>query len=135
VSVVYNCYWPSLAQLFSSTSPAGLMAIFYWVRFETIPTCRARTPYLYPPGTGCRYTPRHWVPSSSLPTARSATVEVSESASTRETAQQKSKSKSNSKILYDWWFIANQYILAPSSLRPRTRDYSFQLIPWGISPW
>jgi hypothetical protein len=48
------------------------------------PTWRARSPYLYPPGTGWpSYTPRHWVPFSSPPTTRRATVEVFEPASTR----------------------------------------------------
>jgi hypothetical protein len=48
------------------------------------PTWRARCPYLYPPGTGWpSYTPRHWVPFSSSPTVRRATVEVFEPASTR----------------------------------------------------
>jgi hypothetical protein len=49
------------------------MAIFYSLRFETSPTLRVRSPYLYPPGTGWppylyppgtglpSYTPRHWV--------------------------------------------------------------------------
>jgi hypothetical protein len=45
-----------------------LMTIFYCLRFETPPTWRARSPYLYPPGTGePSYAPRHWVPSSSPP--------------------------------------------------------------------
>jgi hypothetical protein len=48
------------------------------------PTWRARFPYLYPPGAGWPYyTPRHWVPFSSLPTIRRATV-VFDLASTRE---------------------------------------------------
>jgi hypothetical protein len=48
------------------------------------PTLRARSPYLYPPGTRWpSYTPRHWVPFSSPPTTRKATVEVFESVSTR----------------------------------------------------
>jgi hypothetical protein len=34
-SVVYNCCWPSLAQLFLGPSPVGLVTIFYCVRFET----------------------------------------------------------------------------------------------------
>jgi hypothetical protein len=35
------------------------MTIFYCLRSETPPTCRARSPYLYPPGTGwSSYTPR-----------------------------------------------------------------------------
>jgi hypothetical protein len=64
-SVVYNCCWPSPAQSFSSPSPAT----FYCLRFETPPTWRTRSPYLYPPGTGWpSYTPRHRVHFSSPPT-------------------------------------------------------------------
>jgi hypothetical protein len=51
-SVVYNCCWPSPAQSFSGPSPAGLMIIFYCLRFETPSTWRGRTPYLYLLGTG-----------------------------------------------------------------------------------
>jgi hypothetical protein len=82
-SVVYDCCWSSSAQSFSGFSPAGLMTIFYCLRFETLPTWRARSPYLYPPRTGwpC-YTPRHWVPFSSPPTTCRATVEVLDPAST-----------------------------------------------------
>jgi hypothetical protein len=59
------------------------MIIFYCLRFENPSTWRARSPYLYPPGTGWPdYTPRHWVPFSSPPTTRSATVEVFDPAST-----------------------------------------------------
>jgi hypothetical protein len=61
-SVIYNYFWPSPAQSFSGLSPEGLMIIFYCLRFETPPTWRARSPYLYHPGTGwLGYTPRHWV--------------------------------------------------------------------------
>jgi hypothetical protein len=61
-SVVYNCCWSSLAQSFSGPSPSGFMIIFYSLRFETPPTWRERSQYLYPPGTGwSSYTPRHWV--------------------------------------------------------------------------
>jgi hypothetical protein len=49
---VYKCCWSSPAQSFLGLSPAGLVTIFYCLRFETPPTWRARTPYLYPPGTG-----------------------------------------------------------------------------------
>jgi hypothetical protein len=50
------------AQSFSGSSPAGLMTTFYCLRFETPPTWRTRSLYLYPPGTGWPgYTPRHWV--------------------------------------------------------------------------
>jgi hypothetical protein len=52
---------------------------------ETPPTWRARSPYLYPPGTGWpRYTPGHWVPFPSPLTTRLATVEVFYPASTRD---------------------------------------------------
>jgi hypothetical protein len=84
-SVVYNCCWASPAQPFSGPSPAGLMTIFWCLRFETPPTWRARPSYLYPSGTGWpSYVPRHWVPFSSPPTNRRATVEVFKPASTRE---------------------------------------------------
>jgi hypothetical protein len=47
---------------FSGPSPAGLMTIFYCLRFEIPQTWRARSPYLYPRGTGWPgYTPGHWV--------------------------------------------------------------------------
>jgi hypothetical protein len=59
-SVVHSCCWSSPAQSFSGPSPAGLMIIFYCFWFETPPTLRATSPYLYPPGTGWpSYTPRH----------------------------------------------------------------------------
>jgi hypothetical protein len=61
-SAVYNCYWSSPAQSFLGTSPTGLVTIFYSFRFESPPTWRARSPYLYPTGTRWpNYTPRHWV--------------------------------------------------------------------------
>jgi hypothetical protein len=51
---------------------------------ETPPTCRARSPHLYPQGTGWpRYTPRHWVPFPSPLTTHRATVEVFYPATTR----------------------------------------------------
>jgi hypothetical protein len=67
-SAVYNCCWSSPVQSFLGLNPAGLMTILYCLRFETFPTWRARSLYLYPPGTGWpSYTPRHWVPFSSPP--------------------------------------------------------------------
>jgi hypothetical protein len=51
-SVVYNFCWSSPAQSFSDPSPVGLMTILYCLRFETPPFWRARSPHLYPPGTG-----------------------------------------------------------------------------------
>jgi hypothetical protein len=46
-STVYNCYWSSPVQSFLGPSP-----VFYCLRFETPQTCMARSPYLYPVGTG-----------------------------------------------------------------------------------
>jgi hypothetical protein len=52
----------SPAHSYSGPSPARLMTSAYCLRFETPPTWRTRSLYLYPPGTGCPgYTPRHWV--------------------------------------------------------------------------
>jgi hypothetical protein len=53
------------------------MNTFYSLRFETPPTCTAGTGW-----PGC--TPRHWVPFSSPPTTRRATVKVFDPASTRD---------------------------------------------------
>jgi hypothetical protein len=70
--------------MFSGPSPAGPLTTFYCLWFVTPPTWRTRSQYLYPPGTGLpSYTPRHWVPFSSPPTTRRATVEVFEPVSTR----------------------------------------------------
>jgi hypothetical protein len=86
--IVYNCCWSSPAQSFSGPSPAELVTTFYYLKCETTPAWRTRSPYLYPPGTGWpSYNPRHWVPFSSPPTTRRATVEVFDTASTRELSQ------------------------------------------------
>jgi hypothetical protein len=45
-----------------------------------------------------------------------------------------SLSKWKSKLLYDWRYTANQFVLAPSPLRPTTRDF-FQLNPCNNSPY
>jgi hypothetical protein len=61
------------------------MTTFYCLRFETPPTWRARSQYLYHPGTGWPgYTHRHWVPFSSPLTTRSPALEVFDPASTRD---------------------------------------------------
>jgi hypothetical protein len=52
------------------------MTISYCLRFETSPIWRARSPYLYLPGTGwVGYNPRHWVLFTSPPTTHRTTVE------------------------------------------------------------
>jgi hypothetical protein len=77
-AVVYNCCWPS-----PGPSPAGLMTTFYCLRFETPPTWRARSPYLYPPGTGLpNHIPSHWALFPSPFTTRRATVVEFDPAST-----------------------------------------------------
>jgi hypothetical protein len=117
--VVYNCCWSSTAQSFSGPGPAGLMTIFNCLRFETPPTWRARSPYLYHPGTGWpSYTPRYWVPFSSPPTTRRAMVEVFEPASARGL-----KTESESELFYDRRFTANQFVLAPNPLGVTARDF------------
>jgi hypothetical protein len=72
-------------QSFSGLSPAGLMTIFYCLRFETPPTRRARSPHIYPPGTGwLSYNSRHWVAFLSLSMICRAMVELFDLVSTLE---------------------------------------------------
>jgi hypothetical protein len=67
----------SPSQLFSGPSPAGPTITFSCLWFETPPIRRARSPHLYPPGTGWpSYTPSHWVPFSSPSTTGRATVDT-----------------------------------------------------------
>jgi hypothetical protein len=121
-SVICNCWWSSPAQLFSVPSPAGLITIFYCLGFETPPTCRASAPYIYiyipeqqgglviPPGTGypfhrlLRLAGLRWK-YSNPPLG----------------GQQAATLNSGSGPLYDWWFTANRFVLAPSPFRPTTR--------------
>jgi hypothetical protein len=61
-SVVYSCCWALPSQSFLDWSPAGLMTIYYCLKFKTATTWRARSPYLYPPVRGrSTSTRRHWV--------------------------------------------------------------------------
>jgi hypothetical protein len=78
-SVVYSRRWSSPAHWFCGLSPAGPMTVFYCLIFGSPPTRRARSPDLYPPGTGWHsYTPRHWVTFSTPRKTLRATVEVFE---------------------------------------------------------
>jgi hypothetical protein len=53
-------------------------------QIQDSPTWRARSPYLCRSGTGWpSYTPKYWIPLSSPPTTRRATVELFEPASMR----------------------------------------------------
>jgi hypothetical protein len=45
------------------------------------------------------------------------------------------QSQSESELLNDWKFTANQFVLAPSLLRPTTRIFIFQLNTCGYSPY
>jgi hypothetical protein len=59
------------------------MTTFYCLIFETLPTWRARSLYLYPPRTECpSYIPRHCNSFLSPPMTHRATVEVLEPALT-----------------------------------------------------
>jgi hypothetical protein len=44
--VVYNCCWSSPAQSFSGPSPAGLVTIFYCLRFETPSNLEGQVPVI-----------------------------------------------------------------------------------------
>jgi hypothetical protein len=101
-SIIYNCCWPSPAQSFSGLIPAGLITIFYCLRFKIPSTWKVRSPYLYPRGRPWpNYIPRHWVPFSSPPTTRRATVEVFEPASTGGTDSLTKLSQSQSYVTTD----------------------------------
>jgi hypothetical protein len=105
--------------------PQGLKTIFYTLRFETLPTWRVRSPYLYPEGTGWpSYTPRHWVTFSSPPTTHRAMVEVFEPASTRSgcywsslrpgyksSASTTAENVSNSTSTVACWFVAVEKLI------------------------
>jgi hypothetical protein len=61
-SVIYCCCWSSPAQSLSGLSPVDSKPYFIVPIFETPPTWKARTPYLYPPRKGWpSYTPGQWV--------------------------------------------------------------------------
>jgi hypothetical protein len=82
MSVVYQLLLVLASAVILRSETAGLMTTFYCLRFETPPTWRARSRYLYRPRTVWPgYTPKHWVPFSSPPTTRRATVEALDPAS------------------------------------------------------
>jgi hypothetical protein len=110
VWVGYNSCWSSPAQSFSHPSPAGFMTTFYYLRFETPLDLEGQVPVFITPRKGwpgC--TPRHWVPFSSSPTTRRATMEVFDPASTRD-EYLKTNAGSCLHIGYDP-FLPNPYIL------------------------
>jgi hypothetical protein len=76
-----------------------------------------------------RLYPRHWVPFSSPSTTLRATVEVFDPDSTRDSLSG-GNSNSKSKLLYDWRFSANQFILESSH-----NTYFFELNSCGNSPY
>jgi hypothetical protein len=74
---------PSMMRGWVCNLPLLLVLASAVPRDLTPPTWRARSPYLYSPGTGWpRYTPGHCVPFLSPLTTRRATVEVFYPAST-----------------------------------------------------
>jgi hypothetical protein len=131
--VVYNCCWASLAQSFSDPSPAGLMTIFYCLRFETPPNWRTRSPYSYSLGTGWpSYTFRHRVPFSSPPTPRTA-VEVFEPASTQ--ANRSLKVKVRVRVTLRLAVYRQSVRLGVKPLETHDQTFFFQLDPCGDSPY
>jgi hypothetical protein len=69
-NLLVNCFWALPEWLLWGPSPAELRQ-YFTVSFETPSTRRARSLYLYSPGTGWpSYTPVHWVPFSSPLTTR-----------------------------------------------------------------
>jgi hypothetical protein len=82
-SVVYNCCWSSPAQSFSAPSPAGLNDHILLSQIRESYNLEGQVPVFLSPETGRpSYTPMHWVPLSSPPKTRRATVEVFGPAST-----------------------------------------------------
>jgi hypothetical protein len=74
-----------LLLVLASAVPRDSRPYFIVPIVETPPTWSARSPYLYPPGTGwSSFTPGHWVSFSSPLTTHRTTVEVFYPASTRE---------------------------------------------------
>jgi hypothetical protein len=104
------------------------MTKFYCLRFETSPTWRIRSPYVYHPGTG-------WpviLPGTGFPLRcllRLAGLRWRYSTPPPHGVIRKSKSN----LLYDWQFTANQFVLAsnPWDSRPEF----FQLNLCGNSPY
>jgi hypothetical protein len=89
-TVAYLMMWGTLSDermdllftIAAGACPTRLMTIFYGLRFETSPAWRARSLYVYPPGTGWpSHTPRHWVSFLLPPVTLRVTVEVFEPAS------------------------------------------------------
>jgi hypothetical protein len=73
--------------------------------------------FIFPRNWVVQLYPRHWVPFSSSPTTRRTLVKVL---------------SSQSELLYDWQFTANQFVLAPIPLRITTRDTTlFSLCNFG----
>jgi hypothetical protein len=77
----------------------GTLFIFYCLRFETPPTWRTRSPYLYPPGRrwSC-YASRHWV--NFLFPALGGSLDISLGRNTQITHLLMRKSR------YDWWSVS-----------------------------
>jgi hypothetical protein len=107
---------------------------FYCLKFETAPTWRARSPYLYPPGTGSPiYTPRYWDPFSSPPMTRRATAETFKPTPTRACPEY-----SMSVLCYDRWRVGQSVLVSSIHLGPKTRflllSDSCGFLIWGALP-
>jgi hypothetical protein len=95
------------------------------------PTWRARSPHLYPRGTGSpRYTPGHWVPPPPPNTTRRATVEVLYPASTREDYILQKKSKSH----YGRQSVGQSVLVSGTHLGLRLAEVEVNLRPTVSRP-
>jgi hypothetical protein len=94
--------------VFLGSDSRGTRDHIYSLRFESSPTWRNGSSYLYPPGTRwSNYTPRHWVPFLSPPKTGRATVKVFNPASTRARLHSDITNKSASKNLM-WKYVRNK---------------------------
>jgi hypothetical protein len=119
---IENC----LTKIFTPGSSTILMHVAVLLsQIWDFPNLEGRSPYLYPSGTGWpSYTPRHWVPFSSPPTTRMATVEVLDPSSTRD---QLSRIQSQSHITTDCQTVCLSWCRAPAG----AHDQMFLLV-WKL---
>jgi hypothetical protein len=124
--LTYSWLLLGLASPVSGSSLTGLTATFHSLRLETPPTWRAKSPYLYPSGTGWpSYTPGHWVTSTSPLTTHRYSTRQHRGSSLRD-------SKSRLCIYYDRRSVGQSVLVSDTNLftlscgfidEARGRDY------------
>jgi hypothetical protein len=105
------------------------MTIFYCLRFESLPTWRTRSSYLYLPWTGWPgYTPRHWVFDSRLTNSKvKITLRLRASQSVSQ-SWCRAPSGAHDQIFITVWQLWSCYCGAPSLTRGQLS------VPF-INPW